>query len=226
MILKRLLVSSIGRKTIVAVTGGLMILFIIAHMIGNWNLFLGPDAMNQYAHTLQNLGGLLWLARIGLIVIFVLHIYFTIQLNIENRLARPVPYKTKDYIKASLSSRTMVLSGLLILAFVVYHLLHFTLGMIQPETFKDKLTDAKGYQDVYQMVIYGFKNPIISVSYIIAMFFLALHMDHALQSMLQTLGLTTKNIFPRLIRISRGFAVFIFIGYSVIPISVLVGIIK
>lgn len=226
MILKRLVTSSIGRKTIVAVTGTLLVLFVIVHMLGNWNMFLGPDAMNSYAANLQSLGGLLWLARIGLIVAFVLHIFFAIQLNIENKMARPIPYKKKDYVKATLTSRTMALSGLLILSFVIYHLLHYTLGVVQPETFKANLTDSQGRPDVYMMVIYGFKNPLISISYIIAMFFLAMHLDHAVQSVFQTLGLTTKNIFPKLIRFSRGLAIFIFVGYTLIPLSILLGIIK
>jgi succinate dehydrogenase / fumarate reductase cytochrome b subunit len=226
MILKRLVTSSVGRKTIVAVTGLLLILFILVHMLGNWNMFLGPDAMNSYAAKLQSLGGLLWIARIGLIVIFLLHVFFTIQLNIENKQARPIPYKKKDYVRATLTSRNMAVSGLLILAFVIYHLLHYTLGVVQPETFKAKLTDAQGRPDVYMMVIYGFRNPIISLSYIIAMLLLAMHLDHAVQSVFQTLGWTTKNIFPKLIRFSRAFAIFIFIGYTLIPLSILLGIIK
>jgi succinate dehydrogenase / fumarate reductase cytochrome b subunit len=226
MIIKRLVTSSIGRKTIVAVTGILLVLFVIVHMMGNWNIFLGPDAMNSYAATLQNLGGLLWIARIGLIIAFLLHIFFAVQLNIENKMARPVQYKKKDYVKATLTSRTMALSGLLILAFVVYHLLHYTLGVVQPETFKAKLTDSQGRADVYMMVIYGFRNPIISISYIVAMLLLAMHLDHAIQSVFQTLGLTTKNIFPKLIRISRGVAIFIFLGYTIIPLFILLGIVK
>lgn len=216
--------SSVGRKFLVALTGTLLILFIIVHMIGNWNMFLGPDAMNSYAEKLQSLGGILWIARIGLLLAFVIHIFLTIQLNIENKMARPIPYKKKDYVKASLSSRTMVLSGILILSFVVYHLLHYTFGVVQPETFKMNLTDSTGKPDVYRMVIYGFQNPIISISYIIAILFLSMHLDHALQSTFQTFGLTTKNIFDRLIKISHGFAIFIFIGYNIVPVSILIGI--
>lgn len=225
MVLKRITSSSIGRKTIVAVTGSLLLLFLVVHMLGNWTVFLGPDAMNSYAEKLHNLGALLWIARLVLVVAFVLHVYFTIQLNIDNRNARPVPYRKKEYIKATLSSRTMVLSGLVILAFLIYHLLHYTLGIITPETFKANLTDSQGRPDVYQMVIYGFKDPLISLTYIIAVFLLAMHLDHALQSAIQTLGFTNKRIFPGLIRFSRLFAVFIFLGYSIIPASILFGII-
>lgn len=217
--------SSVGRKFLVALTGSLLIIFIIAHMVGNWNMFLGQDAMNSYAEKLQNLGGLLWIVRIGLLVVFVIHVFLTIQLNIENKMARSIPYKKKDYIKASLASRTMALSGILILAFVLYHLLHYTLGVVQPETFKANLTDSSGRPDVYRMVIYGFQNPLISLSYIVAMVFLSMHLDHAVQSVFQTFGLTTKRIFPTLIKISHGFAILIFIGYSLIPVSILIGII-
>lgn len=219
-----MLTSSVGRKFIVALTGTLLILFIIVHMLGNWNMFLGPDVMNSYAEKLQSLGGLLWMARIGLLLIFVVHIFLTIQLNVENKMARPIPYKKKEFVKASLSSRTMVLSGILILAFVIYHLLHYTIGVIQPETFKMNLTDSSGRPDVYRMMIYGFQNPLISISYIIAILFLSMHLNHALQSSFQTFGLTTKNIFPTLIKVSRGFALFIFLGYTILPISILIGI--
>ncbi|MFN3603913.1 MAG: succinate dehydrogenase cytochrome b subunit [Leptonema sp. (in: bacteria)] len=225
MVLKRMFTSSVGRKFLVALTGSLLIIFIIAHMVGNWNMFLGQDAMNSYAEKLQNLGGLLWIVRIGLLVVFVIHVFLTIQLNIENKMARSIPYKKKDYIKASLASRTMALSGILILAFVLYHLLHYTLGVVQPETFKANLTDSSGRPDVYRMVIYGFQNPLISLSYIVAMVFLSMHLDHAVQSVFQTFGLTTKRIFPTLIKISHGFAILIFIGYSLIPVSILIGII-
>ncbi|MCS7204858.1 MAG: succinate dehydrogenase cytochrome b subunit [Leptospiraceae bacterium] len=226
MIVKRLFTTSVGRKTIVAITGILLILFIIAHMLGNWNMFLGPDAMNSYAQALHDLGGLLWVARIGLLVVFVLHVFFTIQLNIENKMARPVPYYKKEYIKASLSSRTMVLSGLVVFSFVVYHLLHYTFGVIQPETYKGNLTDSMGRPDVYSMVIFSFRNPLISLSYIIAMLLLAMHLDHAFQSAFQTLGFANKRNFPKLIQFSRAFAIFVFLGYSVIPLSVLLGIIN
>lgn len=225
MVLKRMFSSSIGRKFLIALTGSLLILFIIVHMLGNWNILLGPEAMNSYAEKLQSLGGLLWIARIGLFLVFVIHIYLTIQLNIENKLARPIQYKKKEFVKASLSSRTMAISGILILSFVIYHLLHYTLGFVQPETFKSNLTDTSGKPDVYRMVIYGFQNPIISITYIIAMLFLAMHLDHAFQSAFQTFGITTKRIFPTLIKISRGFAIFIFIGYTIIPVLILFGII-
>ncbi|MBU42147.1 MAG: succinate:quinone oxidoreductase [Spirochaetaceae bacterium] len=224
MILKRLFGSSIGRKILVATTGLLLIGFVIGHMLGNWNMFFGREEMNAYAAFLKSIPGPLWTARIGLIVVFVLHIILALKLKMENNAARPVSYKSKNTQRASLASRFMAQTGVLILAFVIYHLLHFTFGQIEPNGFA--LTDDKGRHDVYGMVIHSFKNPLIAASYIVAMFFLALHLVHAVQSMLQTFGLTGEQSRSTVDKVSVGFAVFIFAGYSAIPVAILSGLIR
>src|SRR5437667_12624996 len=110
---------------VVAVTGVILILFVVGHLLGNLQIFLGPDWINGYSQHLRDLGPLLWLIRIFLLLTVINHIYVTIQLAIENRLARPEPYIDKQYAKATFASRHVVMSGLIVLVFVLYHLVHF-----------------------------------------------------------------------------------------------------
>src|SRR6266581_8971350 len=118
--------SSVGKKMIVAITGIILILFVVGHLLGNLQIFLGPDWINGYSQHLRDLGPLLWLIRIFLLVTVVVHIYVTIRLAIDNRRARPERYRERDYVKATFASRHMVMSGLIVLAFIIYHLAHFT----------------------------------------------------------------------------------------------------
>ena len=124
--------SSIGKKFIVAATGVILIAFIIGHLLGNLQIFLGPDWINSYAEHLRALGPFLWIIRVFLFVTVVLHIYFTIRLAIDNRRARPVGYKKKEHVKATFASRSMVISGLVVFAFILYHLAHFTVRVTDP----------------------------------------------------------------------------------------------
>lgn len=216
--------SSIGRKYIVAITGVILIGFIIGHLLGNLQIFIGPDAVNQYAVSLRNLGPLLWAVRIFLLIAVVLHIYFTIRLAIDNRAARPQPYARKDHVKATFASRTMALSGLLVLAFILYHLAHFTFLVVNPQY--ATLHDAQGRHDVFSMMVYGFQNPIVSTFYVIAMFLLTLHLTHGTSSFFQSLGLNDKTLTPKLAWGGRVFAWLIFAGYTSIPVAVLLGLVK
>ncbi len=146
--------SSIGKKVIMAVTGVLLIGFIMAHMAGNLLVFVGPDAINDYAKLLKESGLILWVARIGLILIFVLHIASAIALKRENRKARPQAYAYKNTVQASIASRYMGLTGSVILLFVIGHLLHFTWTFFNPEY--AALIDNQGRHDVYRMIVTGF----------------------------------------------------------------------
>jgi len=224
MIAKRLFQSSIGRKTVVAVTGSLLVLFLIAHMLGNWNTLIGEEAMNHYAHTLQSMPGMVWTARIGLLLLLIVHMALAISLNIENRMARPQKYAFTDTVKATLASRTMVLSGLVLLFFIVFHILHFTAGVIDPETFH--IQDAKGRHDAYRMVIYGFMNPYFSAFYIVSMLVLAFHLSHGIQSVLQTFGIANRQSMETVRKISIGLATLLFVGFSIVPLLIVLNIIS
>ena len=217
--------SSIGKKFIVAITGVILVGFITGHLIGNLQIFLGPEAINHYAETLQGLGPLLWIIRAFLLVVVLLHIYYTIRLAIDNRRARPARYKKQEHVKATLASRSMALSGLLLFAFIVYHIAHFTVQVTDPR-FALLKADPLNRHDVYSMMVYGFQNVFVSAFYIVAMFLLALHLSHGASSFFQSLGLNDKKMTPRLAWGARVFAWLIFIGYTSMPVAVLLGLIK
>ena len=217
--------SSIGKKIIVAVTGIILIGFIVGHLIGNLQIFLGPEAVNRYAEGLRALGPLLWVVRIFLLAVVVLHIYFTIRLVIDNRKARPEAYAKKDHVKATFASRSMGLSGLLLLAFIIYHIAHFTVRVTDPR-FALLKADPLNRYDVYSMMVYGFQNVLVSGIYIVAMFLLALHLSHGSSSFFQSLGLNDKKLTPKLATAGRIFAWLIFAGYTSIPLAVLLGLVK
>lgn len=217
--------SSIGKKFVVAITGVILIAFVVGHLLGNLQIFLGPDWINSYAEHLRALGPLLWIIRILLLVTVVLHIVFTIRLAIDNRRARPIAYARKDHVKATFASRSMALSGLVVLVFILYHLAHFTVRVTDPRFLLLK-ADPLNRSDVYSMMVYGFQNVIVSAFYIFAMFLLTLHLTHGTSSFLQSLGLNDKKLTPRLARGGRIFAWLIFAGYSSIPLAVLLKLVK
>ena len=217
--------SSVGRKIIVAATGVILILFVIGHLLGNLQVFLGPEWINAYSQHLLDLGPFLWLIRAVLLASVLLHIYFTLLLAIENRRARPEAYRDRNYVKASWASRHMVLSGLVVLAFIIFHLLHFTARKFNPQFQLLKLDQLNRY-DVYSMMVYGFQNVYASAFYIVGLFLLTLHLTHGSSSFFQSLGLTNQKLTPRLASGGRIFAWLLFIGYAWIPIAVLLGLIK
>lgn len=208
-----------------AVSGVILILFVIGHLLGNLQIFLGPDWINGYAEHLRDLGPLLWAIRVFLLLTVVVHIYYTIRLAIENRRARPLRYRRKEIVKATLASRTMVMSGLIVLAFIVFHLLQFTFRTTDPR-FATLARDPLGHYDVYSMMVLGFSSPLVSGFYILAMFLLALHLSHGSSSFFQSLGLNNQQLTPRLALAGRVFAWLLFFGYSSIPAAVLLGWVK
>lgn len=210
---------------IVAVTGVILILFVIGHLIGNLQIFLGPAWINGYAQHLHDLGPLLWLTRAILLIVVLAHIYYTIRLAIENRRARPEDYRRHEYVKASFASRHMVMSGVIVLAFIIFHLLQFTFRVTDPR-FPAMPMDPLGHYDVYSMMVLGFMSPIVSGFYIFAMFLLCLHLTHGAQSFFQSIGVDDKKLRPRLELIGRIFAWALFVGYSSIPAAVLLGWVK
>lgn len=231
--------SSIGRKILVSVTGIALLLFLAVHLAGNLLIYSGREAMNSYAYGLHNLfhGSFVWIARIGLLACVVIHVVFTILLTKENRAARVTPYASpKTTIQATLASRTMIWSGMVILAFVVYHILHFTV-QVTPGVKAAELagppvqaiygvTQGEIVYDVYNMVVTGFSYWYVSAFYIIAVALLCSHLSHGFSSAFQTLGLRSKRTSAVIKKVGIGYAVVIFIGNISIPISVLTGIIE
>ncbi len=217
--------SSIGRKMIVAVTGVILMLFVLGHLLGNLQIFLGPDWINGYAQHLRDLGPLLWMIRGFLLLTVILHIYFTILLAIENRRARPAGYVESEHVKATFASRHMVVSGLVVLAFIIFHLLHFTGRQFDPH-FPLLKNDPLNHYDVFSMMVYGFRNPYVSGFYLIGLFLLTLHLTHGASSFFQSLGINNRHWAPALARGARIFAWLLFIGYASIPVAVLLGLIQ
>ena len=222
-IVAKIFMSSVGRKIPVAVTGLGLFLFVIVHMLGNLQIFLGPDPINHYAEFLKSKPGLLWSARIGLLLLVLVHITLGILLALENRRARPVRYTVGKPPASSLASRTILISGLMIFSFVVYHLLQFTIGATNPEYME--LRDAQGRHDVYSMMVQGFSHPLVAFFYVLSMALLCLHLSHGVSSTFQSLGIR-KRTWTVVDRFAKAAAVLIFIGNTSIPIAVLTGVVR
>ena len=216
--------SVIGKKVVMAVTGAVLILFVIAHMVGNLKIFSGQEEINAYSRFLREVGWpelgygqLLWIVRSLLFVSVILHITAAVQLTRMNWQARPVGYDSRKNVETTWGAMTMRWGGLLLAIFIVFHLFHFTGGMVgfQPGQFEHLM--------VYQNVVAGFSNVPIALFYIIAMGALCLHLDHGIWSMLQTLGWVNLDNTKSLRSVSRIVALIIFAGFISVPISVLAG---
>ena len=216
--------SSIGKKTVVAITGLVLIGFVIGHMVGNLQVFLGPDPINRYAEFLQGLGDLLWVIRGVLLLMIVLHIVTTVQLTIENAQARPQKYAVRTSVASTLGAKTMAVSGTIIAAFLIFHLLHFTAQSIHPEW--RTWEDAQHRHDVFSMVIVGFQDPLATFFYLVGVGLLCLHLSHGIQSFLQTLGGRTRNSALCISVASPIIAALIFLGYAAIPVASLLHFLK
>ena len=204
-----------------------LFLFVLGHLLGNLQIFLGSEALNRYGHFLQSTPEILWPARLGLLALVGLHIWSAVKLSAENKAARPVGYaNTPVAIAASYASRTMLMSGLIIAAFIIYHLLHFTVQAevvnLAQQDFKT-LVDAQGRHDVYRMLVAGFSRPLVSGFYILAMALLSLHLSHGVSAMFQSVGLKNGAYTPLLNRFAAVAAALIFLGYVSIPVAVLLG---
>ncbi|MBY0587816.1 succinate dehydrogenase cytochrome b subunit [bacterium] len=221
--------SAVGSKLLMAATGLAILLFVLGHLAGNLQFFGGPDVINTYALHLRDLGPLLWVARLGLLAAFALHLSLAVSLTRRNSLARPEGYAFQtDFPQSSVASRHMWLTGWLILAFVVFHLAHFTFQWTHPE-YRElhwKASDGREGHDVYSMIIKGFSQPFLVGLYIVAQVFLWLHLSHAVSSMLQTLGLKNPRNEKLLDLAGPVLATIIFVGYVSIPLAVLLGVVK
>lgn len=213
--------SSIGKKILMAVTGLAMVGFIVAHLLGNLQIFISPDKFNTYAAFLKSLGEILWIARLGLIAMVVVHVTTAIALVKENNAAKPIGYRVASKYQATTASLYMFHSGMILLLFIAIHLLHFTLGVVQPQF--ANLFDSQGRHDVYSMVIYGFQSLPYAIFYIIAMLCLGLHLSHAISSMFQTIGISGPKITPLLKKASQALSIIIVTGYISIPLAVISG---
>ncbi|MEM1443117.1 MAG: succinate dehydrogenase cytochrome b subunit, partial [Verrucomicrobiota bacterium] len=219
--------SSIGKKLIVAVTGLMLVGFLVAHMVGNLLIYQGRESLNEYAYFLHHFlhGKGIWLFRLGLIVAFVGHIAATIALVRENRAARNSRYAYDATVQAPRSSRMMIWSGLTVLGFVVFHIFHFTIR-IDPELANMKDPTDPSRHDVYGMVIEGFQNPIVVLFYIVAISFFCTHLNHGIGSLFQTLGLRSEKTREAIKKTGIAVTIFLWLGFISIPFLTSVNLLK
>jgi succinate dehydrogenase / fumarate reductase cytochrome b subunit len=225
-IISNIFSSSLGKKYIMAVTGFVMFLFVIGHLAGNLQIFLGAEAINRYGHFLQTNPEIIWPARIFLLLMLVLHVCSAVKLSAENKAARPIAYGAWQPVGSTYASRTMLMSGIIVFVFIIYHLLHFTVQAqwvnLTHKNFID-FTDPAKRHDIYKMMVVGFHNPLVSGFYILGMALLCLHLSHGTSSMFQSIGWKSAVYGPFLDKASRWLAVAIFLGYISIPVAILLG---
>lgn len=213
--------AAAGKKVVMAVTGVILFGYVLGHMLGNLQIFLGAESINSYAHFLHSHEGALWVARTVLLLAVIMHIVASVQLWALNNKARPVSYVKKADVPSSYAARTMKWSGPIIAAFVIFHVLHLTTGDILP--LQAAPADSP---DAYDNVIMGFQHPWISIFYIIAVLLLTMHLYHGLWSMFQSLGISHPRYTPLLKRFAAVFAIVVAAGYLSIPIAAMTHLIS
>ncbi|MBY0228754.1 MAG: succinate dehydrogenase cytochrome b subunit [Gemmataceae bacterium] len=260
--------TSVGSKYLVALTGLALTLFVIAHLAGNLLVFAGKDAINSYARKLEDLGTLLWAARAVLLVLFLLHVFVSLRLTMANSAARGTRYHHEGVLQASWASRHMWLTGLVLLAFILFHLAHYTFGVVVPakvqvdesgkerkldppknylDLIEEKILSAEGKRweirpeknfsaiahptenqrrDVYSMMVNGFRTPWISITYLVSMAFLMLHLWHGGSSMFQSLGIPRKGLAGLVEWIGPVLGVALALGNVAIVLGVWLGAVK
>lgn len=206
--------STIGRKIAMAVSGIVLVVFVMGHMTGNLLAFQGRARLDAYSHFLQSSAPVLWTVRTVLFLAAILHIHSALTLTRDARAARPAGYARREVLTATAGARTMRWGGVLLLVFIVYHLLHFTTGTLHPDFVRGQ---------VYDNLVTGLSVPAVAVFYLVAMLALALHLSHGVWSLFQTLGVS----HPHLERGRRALALLLAIvvpaGFAAIPLAVLLG---
>ena len=212
-----------------AVSGFVLFVFVIGHLVGNLQIFISREAINRYGHFLQTNPELIWPARLFLLLMVGLHIWAAVKLSVENKAARPVGYAQYRPVGSTYASRTMLMSGLIVFVFVVYHILHFTvqvqcINLIGKDfqKFVETTGEAKRH-DIFNMMVVGFRNVWVSGFYILGMALLCLHLSHGASGMFQSIGWKNRAYGPVLDKLARIGAVLIFLGYSSIPVAILCG---
>ncbi len=220
----QLFTSSIGRKILMAITGLLLVLFVVIHLIGNTTIFGWiPGGVNAYAHHLHAFPPMVWAFRAVMLIIALVHIYYGAQLTFENINCRQQKYAVKVAKKATFASENMIWTGVLLLLFILFHLAHFTIKAVPGMVL---VKDAEGVVDVFAMIAGAFKNLGVTGIYVAAMVVLGLHLSHGIQSIFQTFGVANDKTLPNIVKAGIVVAVVLSIGYITVPASILLNILK
>jgi succinate dehydrogenase / fumarate reductase cytochrome b subunit len=209
--------GTIGKKVVMAVTGIILVGWIIGHVLGNLLVFRGPEALNSYAALLKSNATLLWALRVGLFVTVILHVTAAVQLVRQQAASRPVRYRKQVPQESTFASRTIRWGGLIIAVFIVYHLLHFTTGTLHP---------SFSHTDVYGNMVSALSVPWVAAIYLVAVAALGLHLYHGVWSIFQTLGIS----HPAMTGVRRGLAItvtaIVYLGFTAIPLAILFGLLS
>lgn len=223
---KRIFGSSVGKKYIMAVTGFFLFIFVLGHMLGNLQIFQGREVINTYGGLLHFSKVLLWSVRVMMLILVTLHVTMAVQLASENKRARGLPYAYQDLAAASYASRTMLMSGLIVACFVIFHLLHFTLQVEAVNLVGvdfSELRDARGRLDVFGMEVLAFSKPLVSGFYLLGVGLVSLHLSHGLSSMFQSVGFRREPYRIWLDRLAALVGWVIFLGYASMPVAIMMG---
>lgn len=213
--------STVGLKIAMAVTGLLLLLFVLQHLVGNVKVFAGQDAFNSYAEFMQSLGLIKWGARFGLLAVLAVHVAAAIKLRGRNAAARPNRYAVSKPHASTWYGRTMMVSGLLVLAYLTYHIAHFTGEVVNYQP----LVDAAGRRDIYTNFVRSLGNPLIGGFYVLGNVALAFHLAHGASSMLRTLGLSQGRFRPALEKVGPALGLLVGAGNVSMPLACMAGII-
>ncbi len=209
--------SSVGKKQVMAVSGVLLAVWVLLHMVGNLQVFQGAESINKYAALLQSMKGPLWAMRLGLLGLVVLHVVAALQLTLRNRAARPVAYAAREPQVRTLAARTLRVGGLFLLAYIVLHLMTFTVGNLHPDFIRE---------DVYHNVVVAFRSPAYTAFYVLAMAALGLHLYHGLWSSVRSVGAARPSPEPRRRRVALVLALVVALGFAAVPLGVFFGLVK
>jgi succinate dehydrogenase / fumarate reductase cytochrome b subunit len=218
-----LLTGNVGRKVLMALTGSSMVMFVIAHLAGNATIWGGPEWINSYAEHLHQFTPVLWPFRFIMLVFLSTHVLLGVILTLENRRARTGKYAVANRLKTTLSGRTMIWTGLFLLSFIVFHLLHFTFKVIPGVIV---VHDGLGRLNVYSMIVAGLMDRLVSAIYILALIALFLHVSHGIQSIFQTLGMSSDRTLTKFAILARLLSVVFLLGFGSIPVFIIANVLN
>lgn len=214
------LISPIGGKVIMALSGAMILLFLLGHALGNLLIFSGQESLNAYAYWLQN-SPLLWIFRLSMLLLLLLHVILAIRMFHQNKSARPTQYAADKNIQLTLSAKTMMVSGLLIFIFIFFHIAHLTFGWVSTTSLE--IVESGKMIDVYSNVVSGFHQPLLTTFYVFSLLVIGLHLHHSIKSLFQTLGFHHENFHQMIDYIAPMLIILLTVAFISIPLAAYFG---